>query len=807
MNISLAYLFFSSILLFSFTANNLDLRKIKTPMSVSLYFNSPAYAALVDSESLLVKESLIEYKLSKKKIFPKNSKQEKMPYEIKNSFEEGIFQRHREKNLEIVKKQGGVEKNLGKQVRFGEDRGVQKQIGTEKKVALNYLEDSLKIKNTKVKPKSLNRKNQKKEEHQRVVSEGIRVFSDIAKKLMYEERARQELEYKELFESQPMAFKNRYERGFKKAQKTKAIKIKAVRTRENFKQQIKKENFILTKNKQMWFKKQTTKPENKISYNRKIKKPSSSVKKVSSLNLNSMGYKQMFQSQPFQSQAFQTQIPPAEKVKVLPKIFTASGRIELSEGLGVLGDEVFVVKRIFQGIVKEKTQSVSLTHPTYVLSMKEPLGKIRAELLAPNGVVLGWHEKTLKTELEDQVQNFSLKPPRHGLKIKVVSSYSYGGQEIPVRNSKVFLGPSLEPLKSNENATFKAPLMLGSSEILKAQADGFWPTLKNIYNNGDVYIKLFPNEFIASFLAEAFNENLPEPENISLIWGRVVQNGKPKRGIEIQVSGKAGEVFYFNGFLPDNKLKKTSSNGVFVVVLKTNGVQTLRAIEDEKVLWSQIIPLEFHHISPVEIYLGREKEIPLYTVNPFSGDLEEAPLHLVGFEEEFFVKQGEGRLVFSETQGPVIFEMDSYLNYENTRYFLDSQSGFFEIPLIQKSWLATLLSQHEKGMMTGNQGVVIGFIEQKIKNIYLNSIKLKPSDVLFFDKSGKPTKKEKAFGFVVLGLKGVLQNISVELQMEKPGGFKNKTSNASDQKEENFVLSRFFVSDGHLTTVLVFPNQ
>jgi hypothetical protein len=217
-----------------------------------------------------------------------------------------------------------------------------------------------------------------------------------------------------------------------------------------------------------------------------------------------------------------------------------------------------------------------------------------------DGVILGRG----RLDLEEQFTatddlKIELSPITSGASVRVSSAYSEGRNRVAVKNALVAFESNGIPQPLNEDGLrVDADRTHASTFMVRAQAGKHWPTLA-MGVEGDIReVKLYPESMMKSLLdLTTKNDKRGIAEQSGVVWGRILKNGKPVSGVEVELAGQYTPVYFNQIYLPDNHLTATDANGLFAFLLVRPGVQAVRVRYGGKVYPAQVFPTEEHHRS------------------------------------------------------------------------------------------------------------------------------------------------------------------------------------------------------------------
>lgn len=459
--------------------------------------------------------------------------------------------------------------------------------------------------------------------------------------------------------------------------------------------------------------------------------------------------------------------------------FLVSGPVELSEGLAMTDQTHIELRRFEDGIAKE-TGHIDMRTGKYEIAVDQTLGVLVAKLVNSKGEVLGRGDYRLSrlpfgANQQRQIDQIKLRlsPITTGISAVALSADSLSNRptqpKIVAKNVEVTL-ESLEQNIKVEPSMGRfgfSDLSANSNVIAQLNAQGYAPALANFASGVESETFLFSNEKIESFysLLKETHEFTDLEDGGNLVWGRVVQNGKPVAGIEISLEGydDIKPVFINELGLPDTKLKATTGTGVFVFVDLAEGLQAFRATKGHAHLGhiNLIVGSGFTTYGEVEIGAPQD-HVTVKVFDAFNGDPQEANLILQSFEDEVSVDtSGIKTISLPQTNRLSIALADPQDPYADAQYFYNDKDDFVHIPLINADWIQSI----RQGMRLDDAtdvGIVVGFVADDFEVFLSNNNEYKPENILFFDATGRRVQRGVAGGgFVLFNVPYGIQSVVV----------------------------------------------
>ncbi len=450
-----------------------------------------------------------------------------------------------------------------------------------------------------------------------------------------------------------------------------------------------------------------------------------------------------------------------------------NGQIEMTGGLAFVGPENhMIVKRVLNGRVQEQGR-IWVTEGRFEIHVKKATGYLVAELQTRDGRILGRGEMNLLhlTDVPrkgDRVSDIrlSLHPTSEGASFRTASAYSHGQQRIAVPDARVEVQAYTNPQKTDDEGFVSEPsLNHDSSFVARATAKKHWSTLVVGQANHTQDIRLFSNSMVEALIdlnVEGFERR--EAEHMAIVWGQVTGQGKPQAGVAVEMAGGYRAVYFNEMYLPDKKMSRTGSNGMFAFLKVKSGVQALRVKANGRMYPAQIFPSEEKHVSFVDVEI-RDKVVSQFRVFDVL-DLNKpvnARIRLVGTEEALPVGQQQ-YVEYSVAADPFMIEAEAGSDYEISRMTFTGAPHLVNVPLVKRSWMYDLYQAKNVRTIPG-RGVIVGFIDDQDFEVELTGYPPQEQmQILYFDAQGRPLETKTGVaggGFVIFNAPPGLQTIYI----------------------------------------------
>lgn len=442
------------------------------------------------------------------------------------------------------------------------------------------------------------------------------------------------------------------------------------------------------------------------------------------------------------------------------------GQLQIRDGLAFMGPETyFTLHRVSEGKVHEAGR-VYVSEARFEIYVHEPHGQLVAELHSRDGRTLGRGRLDLdegRTEYDNL--KIDLTPVSSGAAVRVASAYSEGRNRIPVKNALVAFDQNGLPEALNDDGLRQdLDRTHGSTFMVRAQADKYWPTLAMGMEGEIGNVRLYPDSMVKSLLDLTLKEDRGTAEQGGVVWGRILKDGKPIRGVDVEMAGSYLPVYFNQIYLPDNKLHQTSDNGLFAFLLVRPGVQAVRVRYNGKMYPAQVFPTEEHNLSYVEINLEENQSVNIALQDVFDPKQHmSAHVRFVGVDDEVGI-EGSQKLHYPAGPDIMMLEADAGADYELTRVQVLKNEARVIVPLIKRSWLQSIadIKQFE---LVPHRGIVVGFVEDQPFQVEFTGYTTETPQLAYFDSQGMLVAGNSGpagGGFVLFNAPMGLQTLSVK---------------------------------------------
>jgi hypothetical protein len=293
-------------------------------------------------------------------------------------------------------------------------------------------------------------------------------------------------------------------------------------------------------------------------------------------------------------------------------------------------------------------------------------------------------------------------------------------------------------------------LSVGSSTLARAHHEGFSSVLTLVSDHIQQQIPMMPIKTDKSYrewLSDLIGERVT---NIHI--GRVLNKEKPQSGVGVTIeTEKFHKVFYLNEFyIPDERLKNTTSNGYFMVVNLDPGLYNLTVTGlGQKLAYSQFV-MDKEGYSYGDHLIGFQSQRKRAKVfDFFSGANQSA--YVYGFSrEEPDLIEGEG---FIQTEFSSIGQSFFSISPQSSDYLKVTlvhqlEQKEIEVPLVSSVWFNEFLILNR---VTYNQdsAFVIGYFSADVVNLEFPLIS-GVDKVLYFNSAGERVNRPEVGGGFIL---------------------------------------------------------
>jgi hypothetical protein len=442
------------------------------------------------------------------------------------------------------------------------------------------------------------------------------------------------------------------------------------------------------------------------------------------------------------------------------------GQLQVKNGLAFMGSETyFTLRRYDEGLLYENGR-VWVSEARFEIYVREPRGQLVAELHGHDGVILGRGRLDLD-ELAtpwDQLK-IELSPVTSGASVRVASGYSEGRSRVTVKNAVVAFENGIPQPLNEEGLRVDPDRTHASTFMVRAQADKHWPTLAMGVEGQVKEVRLYPESMMKSLLDLSLkNDKRGVAEQSGVVWGRILKDGKPVTGVQVELAGQYSPVYFNQIYIPDNKLTATDTNGMFAFLLVRPGVQAIRVRYKDKVYPAQVFPTEEHHLSYVELNLEGNQSVNVALQDAFDPNHKiSAHVRFVGVDDEVGI-EGSQKLHYPAGPDIMMLEADAGTDYELSRVQVLKTDSRVIVPMIKRSWLQSMIDMKQIELIP-RRGTLIGFIVDQPFQVELTGYTTETPQIAYFDSQGllvSGTSGPAGGGFVLFNAPLGLQTVTIK---------------------------------------------
>lgn len=317
---------------------------------------------------------------------------------------------------------------------------------------------------------------------------------------------------------------------------------------------------------------------------------------------------------------------------------------------------------------------------------------------------------------------------------------------------------------SNKGKSEIGPLMSDSSMILKAEKKDFYGSILISGSRQTLPIQMYPEKMVNALIdmvgaAKGFNKS--DFAKYGIVWGRVnsqagsaVENAK----VEITDSQALGPIYFDDFYLPNNKLEKTSANGMFVFLRVQKGTSVVRANQNGKMMPSRIVPVEPLFISHVDLEAVEKQKATIATFDAFSKTPVISDVRFAGMPRSAKTNpMGLLQTAYAKNSDPLILEVEPVGEYAAIRYHTSRGAEYIDVPQIQNEWFSSLrISQGPEG------GSIIGFVDGQRFDVFMD-VNGKPHEEIYYFNAGGEIVPVPVVGggFVIANVPSGLRTVSI----------------------------------------------
>ena len=348
------------------------------------------------------------------------------------------------------------------------------------------------------------------------------------------------------------------------------------------------------------------------------------------------------------------------------------------------------------------------------IDLEVPRGELVAQVYNRDGVLVSEGRLDLSSyehANDRRIDNLELAvfPVQEGLRARVADAGSRG-LFIRKNMEKALVevaGVSSLGYAKKEASFIDRDIIRPSIALLRASLPDFWPSIKIGRASATTSINMFSNSAVET-LQKIILPKDPrrKPAETSLVWGRVLKDGKPLRGAVVDLAYRDDEkVVYFNGPIPDENQIMTHDNGEFSIIAGDEGLEVLRVQQIGESILPTFLPTLKGHISDLELQIMPYRQFEFQSFEAFTGLSLPMAMNVLG-EEDVLESNDIGFLSIRRRPmlGLSLVEADAGAEFAMTRYAINERTSLAHLPFFKESWLA----QFPKAAITTNGRQSIG---------------------------------------------------------------------------------------------------
>jgi hypothetical protein len=437
------------------------------------------------------------------------------------------------------------------------------------------------------------------------------------------------------------------------------------------------------------------------------------------------------------------------------------GPIEITGGLAVTNEHHIEIRRNDEGVLKELGR-VDLLKGTYNIDVEQTTGTVVARLVNKDGKTMGEGSFRLN-RLIAGTQNYLSGPkikvePHPDYTVALTGAYNAKANDVAPAQTRVTFVKGVSDVKVNrEGIASMENVTRGSSTVMRAAAPKHLETTNLIVSGKESRSTLYPESMVTALMdiiAQSRNESYDGAP--SLIWGKVMLDGKPVSGIDVTVETAPDlQPIYFNQFMmPDMNLKKTSENGLYAFVQVPTGFHSLLATRSDSIFGYVNVVSEEGAVAQGDVEATMKNEsVPLRVFDAFNGEPVSAVITMQSLSDELSVPNGATTISLPHLNrfGLTRVHPDG-ADYIPARYVYNDNDDFIHIPLVRWEWLRAIKS-FLKINDSPSAGLVVGFVPDEDFEVFLAGYdNFNPQDIVYFDMQGRILQNRKGAaggGFVI----------------------------------------------------------
>jgi hypothetical protein len=428
------------------------------------------------------------------------------------------------------------------------------------------------------------------------------------------------------------------------------------------------------------------------------------------------------------------------------------GPIEITGGLAITNEHHIEIRRNDEGVLKELGR-VDLVKGTYNIDVEQTTGTVVARLVNKDGKTMGEGSFRLN-RIIGGTQNYLTGPkikvePHPDYSVAVLSAYNSKANDAAPAQTRVTFVKGVSDVKVNrEGVASMENVTRGSSTVMRAAAPKHLETTNLIVSGKESRSTLYPESMVQALLdIIAQDRNESSDDAPSLIWGKVMLDGKAVAGIDVIVETAPDlKPIYFNQFMmPDPKLTKTSDNGMYAFVHVPTGFHSLLATRSDSIFGYVNVVCEEGAVAQGDLEATMKNEsVPLRVFDAFNGEPAKAEITMQSLSDELQVAAGTATISLPHLNRFGLMRVHPEgTDYVPARYVYNDNDEFVHVPLVRWEWLRaikTFLRINE----APSTGFIVGFVPDEDFEVFLAAYdNFNPQDIVYFDMQGRVLQNRK----------------------------------------------------------------
>lgn len=461
---------------------------------------------------------------------------------------------------------------------------------------------------------------------------------------------------------------------------------------------------------------------------------------------------------------------PEIRRPIHPKNLVVRGQLSIPKGAGVAMLDGYYIEVYWLNDGVAQATGVVDHDFNYEVAVDELMGTIVAKMFDADG-----HEVAMGSRRITPLDSPERLSAAH-LELK-----NRNRQDVAMRGLEgapavhVLNGMTGEEEKVAENNYRSEGTRADSVTGVRAAAAGYYPSLTYARAGNRSELSFLSKGTVQALLEIVRDESLmsQNPENGSVVWGKVLQDGKPVDGVRIEVEGYPElKPLYFNNafgafYFPNRELATTSQNGLFILAHLPRGIYAFRAFRGDSFFGHGVVEVDDGTLSNVEIHSTHLRyQTHLKTFDAFSGEALPADVELQSLPSGLRVDGYARPMVPANEQlafYQASFAEDKYLPSQGSYH--NSDESIF-IPAISTSWVAGL-RQRARISHLPDSGVIVGFTQEPVEEVFLSHQEGGHHRIVYFDARGEMAQESSAGGgFVIYNVMPGSHSVAVK---EKSG--------------------------------------